>query len=70
MQNRNRPTDIETKLNGYQRGRGCQEGINYESGTNTYTLLSMKQLNKDLLYSTGNYIQYFVMTYKGKEYEK
>ena len=26
--------------------------------------------NKDLLYSTGNYTQYFVITYKGKEYEK
>ena len=26
--------------------------------------------NKDLLYSTENYIQYFVTTYKGKEYEK
>ena len=26
--------------------------------------------NKDLLYSTGNYTQYFVISYKGKEYEK
>ena len=26
--------------------------------------------NKDLLYSTENYIQYFVTAYKGKEYEK
>ena len=26
--------------------------------------------NKDLLYSTGNYTQYFVITYKGKESEK
>ena len=26
--------------------------------------------NKDLLYSTGNYIQYFVITYNGKESEK
>ena len=26
--------------------------------------------NKDLLYSTGNYIQYLVITYKGKESEK
>ena len=24
--------------------------------------------NKDLLYSTGNYIQYLVITYNGKEY--
>ena len=25
--------------------------------------------NQDLLYSTGNYTQYFVITYKGKESE-
>ena len=27
-------------------------------------------MNKDLLYSTGNYTQYFVITYNGKENEK
>ena len=26
--------------------------------------------NKDLLYSTGNYTQYYVIIYKGKESEK
>ena len=26
--------------------------------------------NKDLLYSTGNYIQYLVITYNGKESKK
>ena len=26
--------------------------------------------NKDLLYSTGNYILYLVIAYNGKEYEK
>ena len=26
--------------------------------------------NKDLLYSTGNYIQYLVITYNGKASEK
>ena len=26
--------------------------------------------NKDLLYSTGNYIQYLIITYNGKESEK
>ena len=31
----------------------------------------IKQINdKDLLYSTGNYIQYLIKTYIGKEYEK
>ena len=29
-----------------------------------------KITNKDLLYSTGNYIQYFVITYKGKSLKK
>ena len=38
---------------------------------NRYTLLYIKEMNnKDLLYSTGNYTQYVVITYKGKEYEK
>ena len=46
-------------------------GINQEFGINTYILLDIIQIiNKDLLYSTGNYIQYFVITYKGKESEK
>ena len=26
--------------------------------------------DKDILYSTGNYIQYLVITYNGKEFEK
>ena len=26
--------------------------------------------NKDLLYSTGNYIQYTIVSHNGKEYEK
>ena len=34
-------------------------------------VLYVKQTNKKvLLYSTGNYIQYFVTNYNGKEYEK
>ena len=38
---------------------------------NIHTLLYIKQIiSKDLLYSTRNYIQYFVITYKGKESEK
>ena len=33
--------------------------------------VNIKQImNKKLLYSTGNYAQYFVMTYKEKENEK
>ena len=39
-------------------------------GINIHTLLYVKQIpNKDLLSSTGNFAQYFVITYKGKESE-
>ena len=41
-----------------------------KSGITGYILLYVKQINnKDLLYSTGNCIQYFI-TYNGKEFEK
>ena len=46
-------------------------GINWEVGINIYTPLYIKYItNKKLLYSTGNYAQYFVITYEGKETEK
>ena len=46
-------------------------GMNPEFGVNMYTLLYIKEItNKDLLYSIGNYIQYLVITYNGKESEK
>ena len=36
-----------------------------------YTLLYIKQINnEDLLYSIGNYTQFFVMTYKRNRPEK
>ena len=70
VQNRNRPTDIEDKLMVTKGERGWGE-INQEFGINRYTLLYIKQINnKDLLYSTGNYTQCFVISYKGKESEK
>ena len=52
--------------------KGKREGgINQEFGINIYTPLYVKYItNKDLLYSTGNYAQYFVITYKEKESEK
>ena len=43
-------------------------GINEESEMNIYTLLYI--INKDLLYSTENSIQYSVITYIGKESKK
>ena len=42
-------------------------GINEQYGINKYKRLYIKQIsNKDLLYSTGNYIQYFILIYNGK----
>ena len=43
---------------GYQRGMG---GIKYELGVNRYTLVSIKKTAR----STGNYIQYLIITYNG-----
>ena len=55
---------------GYQRGKEV-EGINQESGISRHKLLYIKQINnKVLLYSTGNYIQYLIITYNGKESAK
>ena len=51
------------------KGERVWGGINWEFGISIYTLLRIKQINKDLLYSTGNYIQYLVITYDGKESE-
>ena len=65
-------TDSQTQKTNLQlpkgKGRG---GINQESGINRYTLFYIKQINNKVLQqSTGNYIQYFVITYNGNEYEK
>ena len=46
-------------------------GINWKTGTDMYTQLYLTQItNKDLLYSTGNSIQYSVMSYMGTESKK
>ena len=61
--NRNRL--IENK---FMVSKGECRGINQEIGINVYTLQYIKQVtNKDLLYHTRTYTQYFVITYKGKE---
>ena len=55
---------------GYQRGQWGGQ-INQGFGINIYTLLRIKQINnKDILYSTGNYIQCLVINYNEKESEK
>ena len=46
-------------------------GINLEFEIKIYTLLYVKQINnKGLLYSTGDYTQYLMLTYNKKETEK
>ena len=70
LQNRNRLIDTENKFvvtKGDMRG-----SINQGFEMNRYTLLQVKLIkkNKVLLYSTGNYIQYLIITYNGKESEE
>ena len=53
------------------KGDTWQEEIKQEFGINIHTIIYVKQtINKDLLYSTGNYTQYSVKNYMGKESEK
>ena len=59
------------KTNMVIKGEQRNGGINQEYGINRYITLYIKQINnKDLLYTTGNYIQYLVKTYNEKESEK
>ena len=52
-------------------GQRGQRGINKEFGINRYIPLCVKKINnKDLQNITGDYIQYLVITYNGKESEK
>ena len=63
LQNINKLTQ---KINlGLQKGKG-RGGINYEFGHNIYILLYIKQINKELLYSTDNSTQYSVIIYMEK----
>ena len=45
---------------------GWGGGINQEFGINRYTSLYVKQINRDLQYSSSNYSQYLVKTYNWK----
>ena len=63
--------DSQTQKTSLWLLRGKVEGINQEFGVKIYTVLYIKQINnKDLLHSTGNYIQYLVITDNGKDSEK
>ena len=47
---------------------GVGDRINWETGSNIYTCLYRNEINsKDLLLTTGNYAQYFLITYIVKE---
>ena len=49
-------------------GEGWREEIVREFGMNMYTLLYLKWItNKDLLYSTGNSVQFYVAAWMGGE---
>ena len=49
---------------------GVGEGTEWEAGVSRCKLLYIEWINnKVLLYSTGNYIQYPMINYNGKEYE-
>ena len=53
---------------------GCQGmgvgGMDQQFGISRGKLLHTEWINKVLLYSTGNYIQYPITSHNGKEYEK
>ena len=52
-------------------GEGGGRGVDWEFGISRCKLLYTEWINnKVLLYSTGNYSQYPVIHYNGKEYEK
>ena len=70
MQTRSRSTDTGNRFT-VTRGSGCR--VDEEFGINIYTLLYInirKITNKDLLYSSENYTQYFAITYEGEDSEK
>ena len=63
--------DPKTQKTNLWLPEGKGGGMNQEFGINLYKLLYIKQITrKDLLYSTRNYTQYFIITYKGKESEE
>ena len=63
--------DLQTQKTNTQLPKGMVVGgIDQEFGININTLVFIQWVNKDLQYSTGNYTQYFVITYNGKYSEK
>ena len=53
------------------KGEREEGGVNWKFGIKRYILLYTKYINnKDLLYSTGNYTQYLVITYMEKNLKR
>ena len=52
------------------KGEGGGGGMEWEVGVSRCKLSYIEWINKVLLYSTGNYIQYPVINHNGKEYLK
>ena len=62
--------DIENRLV-VAKGEGVGGGMEWEVGVSRCELLYLGWMNnKVLLYSTGNYIQYPMINYNEKQYEK
>ena len=61
--------DIENILVVTKR-KGDEKGKDWEFEVSGCKLLYVGWINKVLLYSTGNYIQYLVINHNGKEYER
>ena len=52
------------------KGEGVGGGMEWEVGVSRCKLLYTEWINKVLLYSTENYIQYPMINHNGKEYKK
>ena len=52
------------------RGNRGGRRMDWGSGVGRCKLLHLELINKVLMYSTGNYIEYPVINRKGKEYKK
>ena len=64
-------TDSQTWRTDLWLPRGRGEGLDWEFGTSRCKLLYIEWINNMvLLYSTGNYIQYPIISHNGKAYVK
>ena len=61
--------DIENRFV-VAKGEGGEEGMEWECGISRFELMYIEWINKVLLYSMGNYMQYLVINYNRKEYKK